>query len=126
MGQIIHPSGVRNFFPGFLPSSVISQESLNLKIEAVEKYVSTVYYNGSYPSKGRIPCILLTAASVIRDPALTSDERYGDIQRILDITFQPARGGRANETLADIWTQQAHSILRTQVTHMWKLYMAYD
>ena len=60
---------VRNFFSPPLDYDDVTKAELLLKIEVVEKYVSSVY-GVTTSSDGRIACLLLIAAKVIQAPEL--------------------------------------------------------
>ena len=111
--KIITPDEVRAFLSPFLSYDTIDDMSLLLKIEAVETYLAEVWYEGSYPSKARIPALLLTAAKVMKEPAIQG-EHYREVEKIGDIKFDTRARKEDPYHLALTWEEMAYAILRSE------------
>lgn len=110
---MVNEVDVRNFFSPPIEHDDVSKAELLIKIESVEKYVSTVYSVTS-ASDGRIPCLLLIAAKIIQTPGLAnkyytlSYEKLGDysytlaqpISRGTDVQSSPFVISRTWERMA--------------------------
>ena len=126
MGNIIQSRDVRDFFIPYLDSGSCSATALNSRIEAIEDYVSKVYFNNSYSSDAKYPCIMLVSADIISDSSIMSTEVYGDIRQIGDLEFQPKGGMGSAYYMAQTWRDRAYEILRSKSSHFWSLYRAND
>jgi hypothetical protein len=123
---------VRNFFSPPLDYNDITRAEILLKIESVEKYVSTVY--GVSASDARIPSLLLVAAKLIYDPKLSekyymiSQEKLGDYSYKLGDVTESGRGGMSNPwAIAKSWEQMALDILKSKAnTNDIKIYVVND
>ena len=115
--SMVNPDDVRVFLTPFLSHDDIPDHTLLAKIEAVEKYLSEVWYEGTYPSKGKIPALLLVAAKIMKEPGIQS-EHYREISKIGDISFNAGNKSNIEKTdpyaLALSWEEMAYAILRSE------------
>lgn len=108
--KIITPDDVRAFITPFLEHTTLSDADILPKIEAVETYLSEVWYEGDYPSKGRVPAILLTSSKIINETSIET-EKYREVSKIADITFAGVSDIYKN---AKTWEEMAYEILKSQ------------
>ena len=111
--KIITPDEVRVFLNPFLSYDDIDDATILLKIEAVERYISDVWFNGDYPESARIPALLLTASKIIKEPSMSD---YREVKKIGDVTFETQtrfKSGLDPYELALTWEDMALSILRS-------------
>ena len=124
---------VRSFFTPPLDYNDVRKKDILLKIESVEKYVSTVY--GITSSDGRIPCLLLIAAKVIMTPGLAKkyytlgEEKLGDYSYVL---AQPISRGTDIQSspfvISKTWEKMAIEILEelSNTTSKWPFTVVND
>ena len=104
-----------------------------LKIEAVEDYVTAVYFDGETPSKSdaRIPVLLLIASKIVQSPRLAkkyctlSREVLGDYQ--YELPRPVARGTDVQTSpfiIAKTWEKMAIEMLLSRSESKWKIYKA--
>lgn len=106
---------IRTFIYPYLDTSKMSDDAILAKLEAVETYLSTTWYEGSYPSSGKIPTILLTASKIIKEPSLS--DQYREVRKIMDVSFDnfPSVKTKVDPyELSKTWEEMAYSILRSQ------------
>jgi len=111
--KIISCEDVRLFMLPYLPSGTVSDSEILPKIEAVEKYLSDVWYEGTYPSDARVPAILLTAARIMKEPGIQS-HHYREIEKIEDIKFDTRARREDPYHIATTWEDMAFAILRSE------------
>ena len=116
--QMVNPDEVRVFLTPFLSYDDIEDYTILAKIEAVEKYLSDVWYSGTYPSNGKIPALLLVASSIMKEPGIQG-QHYREVTKIGDVTFGPGMRTTAVEkidpyTIAMTWEDMAFAMLRSE------------
>jgi len=121
--KIVSPDEVRTFFTPFLSHDDIDDMTLLAKIEAVERYVSDVYFEGSYPASAKVPCILLVASKVMMEPKILYNDKYSPIKKIGDITYESPKSISPYQQ-AKSWEQMALQMLDYQRTK-WVIKLAY-
>ena len=117
--KLINPDEVRIFLQPFLSYDDMEDFTILAKIEAVETYLSEVWYGGTYPSKGKIPALLLVASKIMKEPGIQG-EHYREVNKIGDISFgQSVRSAGAIDkmdpySIAITWEEMAYAILRSE------------
>jgi len=133
--QIITEADVRNFFTPPLDYNDVTKAEILLKIEAVEEFVKSVYFNRGVPSGSdiKIACLLLVASKIIQSPSLAkkyytlSSESLGDYSYTL---AQPiSRGTNIQSSpfvVSKTWERMALDILNSRSTYKYKVYKVND
>lgn len=121
--KIVNPDDIRTFFVPFLSHDDVDDMTLLAKIEAVEKYVSEVYFEGQYPSSAKVPCILLVASKLMLEPAVLYNDKYSPIKKIGDVTFDSSKSVSPYQQ-AKSWEQMAFQMLDYQ-RNKWKIKLSY-
>lgn len=133
--RIITEADVRNFFTPPLDYNDVTKAEILLKIEAVEEFVKSVYFNRGMPSGSdiKIACLLLVASKIIQSPSLAkkyytlSSESLGDYSYTL---AQPiSRGTNIQSSpfvVSKTWERMALDILNSRSTYRYKVYKVND
>jgi len=133
--RIITEADVRNFFTPPLDYNDVTKAEILLKIEAVEEFVKSVYFNRGVPSGSdiKIACLLLVASKIIQSPSLAkkyytlSSESLGDYSYTL---AQPiSRGTNIQSSpfvVSKTWERMALDILNSRSTYRYKVYKVND
>ena len=133
--RIVTESDIRNFFSPPLDYDDVSRAEILIKIEAVEDFVTAVYFNGSTPSaaKARIPVLLLIAAKIIHTPSLSrkymtlSAETLGDYSYELAQPISSGTDVQSNPyVIAKTWERMALDMLSARAIGRWAIYKAND
>jgi len=106
---------VRNFFSPPLTTDDISSKELLLKIEAVETYIITVFFQGSTPSKDdvRIPALLLVASQIVQNPKISRKYNVLVTEKLGDYSYRISdRYGKIPYNAYAIWRDMALSMLK--------------
>jgi len=134
--QYVREMDVRNFFSPPLDYDDVTKAEILIKIESVEDYVNSVYFNDSATSaeKARLPCLLLIASKIILTPSLA--KKYYTLNRELlgDYEYelaQPISRGTDIQSspyvISVTWEKMALQMLNKRSTlKKWSLYKAND
>jgi len=129
--SLVREYEVRNAFTPPLSYNDVSKADILLKIEAVEDYIKSTYFNDSMPSatKGRIPALLIVMSKIIKgNPALI--KKYGIVESLElgDYKVTYAHSGRGEHVTATesakSWEQMAEDMLFARGTSKWQLVKA--
>lgn len=133
--SIVTEQDVRNFFTPPLDYNDVTKAEVLLKIEAIETYVTHVFFNGSTPSSAdaRIPVLLLVAAKLVHTPTLArkymtlSAESLGDYAYELAQPISRGTDVQSNPfVIAKTWERMALDILSAKATGRWAIYKSND
>jgi len=113
--KLVEEYEVRNFFSPPLSYNDISKAELLLKIEAVEKYISTVYFGGQMPSKedARIPALLLVVSQIVQNPKISRKYNVLTYEKLGDYSYRISdRYGKMPYNAYALYREMALSMLR--------------
>jgi len=134
--KYVNEEDVRGFFTPPLDYDDVTRNEILRKIEAVEDYVTAVYFNDSTTTaaNARIPCLLLIASKIIQTPTLAkkyytlAEEELGDYRYMM---AQPISRGTDVQSspfvISRTWERMAIDILEKRTSlDKFTLYKAND
>ncbi len=123
MGSLITISEVRSCFTPALEVADVSDAELDMKINIVEDYIKSVYFNDGMPTKtqAQYPALLIVMSKIIKKPGLMA--KYGSPSSVSigDFKYSLAIAGKGQHVtayeVARSWEEMAIEMLRSRGNH---------